>query len=363
MNKQLKILSLTRGSVLANTGTPLRIRNLIYQLSKKENIILYTCSANDTLPFIQKRLEHFKIEKKIVFIELFKLIRLIKKNKIKVVIGHTMTSWFYLAAIKFTTRAKIVLEMHGFIEEEALEYGRIGKIKYYINKHKYQLFYGYCDLITTCSNMATAILKKFNKNVITIFGGVDTNIFYPIHVSRDNHKNKIIIGYAGNPRIWQGIDFLFNAFKQLRENDPIFVLYALLSEKFAIQSIKGVKFFKRVEYEKAPEFLAKCDILVIPRPDTKINRISFPSKLPEYMSMGKAIVASKTSDMHEIITDKYDGLLFEPNNVAEFINCILSLRDSGKRNQLGNNARQTALAKLTWEKQASLFSDCLLRLF
>lgn len=347
--RKIRVLSVFGSSVMTNRGTPIRVRNLLSRLSKDDDFILYTHTADDVVSF---RTNHSRFLGSFLK-DLKYILKLIADKNIDVVVGHTITTYKLLTCVKFFTKAKVVLEMHGFIEEETRKKEALLEIKYNLSKFVFSVFYRMVDLITTCSLSAAEKIKPYNKNTIAIYGGVDTDLFRPI---QNPPHQKMIIGYAGNTRTWQGLDFLIDVFvsKKLALQD--FELKLLLSEPFTLQNgTIGVTQISAVPSEEVPNILAQCDMLVIPREQNEINRLSFPSKLMEYLAMGIPVVASKTSDMHKIITHGTDGLLYEPGDKKALALCFLELRDSTLRTKLGANARSLVENQYTWDKQAAVF--------
>jgi glycosyltransferase involved in cell wall biosynthesis len=294
-----------------------------------------------------------------------KIYGFVKENAIDVVIGHTMATYYYLWPLKYLTKAKIVLEMQGYIEEEAKSYGDIHPVAYWASKIVYGLFYRTCDLITTSSQTSADIISKYNKNTVAIWGGVDTSIFNP-SVPPGNFIQKkpgdIIIGYTGNARVWQGLPFLLVGFAKLHGKYPEFKLVLLCSEKKKVIA-PDVTYIEEIAHEKVASFSTDCDILVIPRIHDEVNRISFPSKIIEYMAVGKAVVVSATSDAHLVITNGKDGLVFEPGDTEGFIRALVSLRDPALRARLGREAWKTVQNGYTWGIQADIFIRNIKKLF
>lgn len=254
------------------------------------------------------------------------------------------------------------MEMHGFIEDEAREYGDISPVYFWSLKLFFASVYYMCDLLTTCSISVTNILLKWNKNVITMCGGVDLKYFNPNAISggyiKKDEKN-IVLGYAGNARRWQGVEFLVDTYKKLKDIDSNFRLCMLMSEQW--NSEKSVEIVEKLPYEKSPEFLIDCDILIIPRPLNPVTKVSFPSKLSEYLAMGKPIIASNTGDCDSLITHGENGLLYSPGNMNQLIEHILDLKNKEKRLRLGQEAFLTA-QELSWAKMNKIFVDSLLKL-
>lgn len=104
---------------------------------------------------------------------------------------------------------------------------------------------------------------------------------------------------------------------------------------------------------KGPSFLAACDILVnptIPNPDGT-PFFGSPTKLFEYMAMGKAIIASDMDQMSEVLEDKEDALLVIPGSVESLLQAIEKLVNcKDLRDRLGKNARKKVCERYTWDK-------------
>lgn len=353
-SKKIKVLSVTYGFIDVNRGTPIRIRNLIQGLSAYPDCEVHVATLDDSLPITS--VSHIKLPR-----NKFKAIKLLSsyvfKNNIDVLVGHTLLCYSLILAVKVITRKKVILEMHGFIEDEDLLAKKISNYKYRLLKFKHNRIYKFFDLITTCSDTATDILRRHNSNVVTIFGGCDVKLFNPEAKREFNFKtneNELVIGYAGNTRIWQGLDFLLEVFSEIHTKDQTFKLALLLSEPTQLKELPGVSIISSLEHHRVPNFLNSCDVLIIPRLKNRVNDISFPSKLPEYLAMGKPVVASYTSDTFKIIDDGESGVLFEPGNKQELIDKLIILKDKNFRDKLSKNARYLSESKLNWTVQVAI---------
>jgi glycosyltransferase involved in cell wall biosynthesis len=108
-----------------------------------------------------------------------------------------------------------------------------------------------------------------------------------------------------------------------------------------------------VEHHRVPEMLAIADVAVAPNILFFRGHGGSPLKLYEYMAAGKAVVATRTGQVAEVIRDGHTGLLVEPGDVKGFANTIGALlADPGKRQRLGQSARQQAIARHSWEHYA-----------
>ena len=115
-----------------------------------------------------------------------------------------------------------------------------------------------------------------------------------------------------------------------------------------------------VGHTEVPALLDACDILVSPHVPLADGSEFFgsPTKLFEYMAMGKGIVASRLGQIADVLEDAKTALLVEPGDSAELALAIRQLAESGElRRRLGTNARETAVQKHTWKHNAKRVLD------
>jgi glycosyltransferase involved in cell wall biosynthesis len=110
-----------------------------------------------------------------------------------------------------------------------------------------------------------------------------------------------------------------------------------------------------VLHERVPALLDACDVLVSPHVPLAEGADFFgsPTKLFEYMAMGKGIVASRLGQIGEVLTHEVTALLVEPGNAQELSLAIMRLAESrALREALGASARQAAIERHTWTRNA-----------
>jgi glycosyltransferase involved in cell wall biosynthesis len=197
-----------------------------------------------------------------------------------------------------------------------------------------------------------------------MYGGVDS-AFSP-NAQRGGFVNKsdgdVIIGYAGNTRKWQGIDFLSSSFARLHREDSSFKLAILSGETKGLPQGEGVQVVSGIPHNDVPRFLAECDILVIPRLLNRVSRLGAPSKLFEYLAMGKPVVVAALGDMDTIVHDGENGRTFPPGDEGAFIRTLKELKDPAVRALLGQQATNTIREHFDWDKEIAILSEKLTRL-
>lgn len=184
--------------------------------------------------------------------------------------------------------------------------------------------------------------------------------------SRYNLENKRVIGFIGTFGLWHGAEVLVEAFGQLLANHParredtrllligdgarMPQVRRLLAERGILREsvLTGM-----VPQAEGPEHLAACDILVaphVPNPDGS-PFFGSPTKLFEYMAMGKGIVASALGQMQEILEHDRTAWLVPPGDVSALSKGLYQLlMEPARRQRLGFHARQCVETRYTWRQ-------------
>ncbi len=103
-------------------------------------------------------------------------------------------------------------------------------------------------------------------------------------------------------------------------------------------------------YREIPAVLAAADVLVVPRPESRSGRFGFPSKLPEYLALGRAVVASDVGDQARVVRHRENGLVVTPGSAAALVEALRSLADPDLRRRLGEAGRRSAVEELCWDR-------------
>jgi glycosyltransferase involved in cell wall biosynthesis len=111
-----------------------------------------------------------------------------------------------------------------------------------------------------------------------------------------------------------------------------------------------------------PAYLAACDILVSPHGRQADGGEFFgsPTKLYEYMAMGRPIVASAVGQIAEVLEDGRSALLVPPDDPDALccaINRLIDCPDLRKR--LADEVRLDAEQRHTWLQNARRVLACL----
>lgn len=226
------------------------------------------------------------------------------------------------------------------------------------------------DIVSVISKGVIEQLKEQGLSPHTVVmnpNGVDPDEFYPAIDGRTVRKQygfsakHVVVGFIGTFAKWHGVETLIEAaIRSVRKRPSIrFLLIgdgglrSKLEQKVSELGLeKSIAFTGLIPHSAAPRHLAACDILVSPHLgfDDKTKFFGSPTKLFEYLSMGKPVIASRLEQIGEIMVHKKNGLLVSPGDVDELTSLILLLSQRGDlRSRLGKAARKQVVEHYTWE--------------
>ncbi len=204
--------------------------------------------------------------------------------------------------------------------------------------------------------------------------GVDTEKFRPCVGGEAERRrlgiadDEILVGFVSTFGPWHGVTTLAEAIAMMPSDARLrFLLVGegklreqverILRDAGALQR---VIFTGQVAHERVPSLLDACDQLVAPHVPLADGSPFFgsPTKLFEYMAVGKAIVASRLGQIAEVLTHEKNALLVEPSDARQLSEAIMRLaQDRNLRERLGDAARRAAIESHTWEYNAARVLD------
>jgi glycosyltransferase involved in cell wall biosynthesis len=176
---------------------------------------------------------------------------------------------------------------------------------------------------------------------------------------RHGLDGRTVIGFVGTFGIWHGAPVLARAARRVLAQRPgaRFLFVGDGRDRAECEAIlagerERAVFTGLVPQENGPSHLAAMDILAAPHVDNPDGTRFFgsPTKLFEYMAMGRAIVASRLEQIGQVLEDDATALLVPPGDEASLAAALVRLvDDEALRARLGAAARARALERHTWE--------------
>ena len=221
------------------------------------------------------------------------------------------------------------------------------------------------DAILTSSRQATDLLRESfaipaaRLHALPDCADIDhfdpdkypTPAAHPLRRQLSMPASVTLVGYLGLLTDYQGIPHLIDAAARLKARGA--AVHFLVMGFPNVDMYKGqagragvgdmMTFTGRIPFEKAPYYLAACDLAVAP----KISTSEGSGKLLNYMAMGLPTVAYETAVNAEYLGDL--GIYVPLGDVAAFAAAIQSLAgDPVRRAELGTALRWRAASHFSW---------------
>jgi glycosyltransferase involved in cell wall biosynthesis len=168
-----------------------------------------------------------------------------------------------------------------------------------------------------------------------------------------------MVMFVGNFYHWHDVAALLRAFARALKTCPQARLVLVGDGERKAEMMQAatklgldhaVKFTGIVPHSDVPRYIAAADIAVVPYPPMQQEMWLSPLKLFEYMSGGKAVVASAVGQIVDVLSDGRNGLLVPPGDAEIMSEALIKLiHDSTLRESLGRQAREDAVQKYSWK--------------
>ena len=196
---------------------------------------------------------------------------------------------------------------------------------------------------------------------------------YKTHRRRDENKTKMLL-YVGTLLRVRRLDFLVRVLSEVQREFPECILcfvgkgempedMELLNNEIDRLALKNnVVFTGYLPQEDVWNYIENADICLSPYFPTPILQSTSPTKLVEYMAMGRPIIANHHPEQDEVIRESGCGITvdWEESNVAEAIVRLLSNSESSE--EMGRKGREYVERWRSSEVMAQLVEDTYFRI-
>jgi len=290
------------------------------------------------------------------FLWLIKILSLNKNKSIKLI--HAQDTGYSGLAAVFAGKIlgiPVVISSHG-IRHKTLEKKYTGKLSKILLKFEHNL-----DIFTIkkCTSLIAInpIIKKYYEKIVSkkieiIPIPINSQNFVFSDTNREKIRKElgvdqraIVIGYVGRFVPDKNILALLHAFARAEKTNSLLKLVLVgsgiqeskLKEEVSNKGIQDRVIFCGVRNDVG-QILSCFDIFVLP---SYVEGLS--TALLEAMTAGRAIICSNIPANLELVKDKHEGLLVNPNNPEELKEAIQLLSNNESlRIKLGNNAKKRA---------------------
>lgn len=204
------------------------------------------------------------------------------------------------------------------------------------------------------------------EHVTVIPNGVDTRRFQAKSGKEPaclvlGLSNRPVIGFIGSLKPWHGLDFLLDAFQQIRAARPDAALMIVgdgpgmagLQQRVAAQNLEqDVILVGHVPHADIPVYLAAMDMTVAPY-DAQEHFYFSPLKVVESLAAGRPVVAPEIGQLPDLIQNGVTGLLYPPGDAEIFAAQVIELLNHPQRRiDMGCKAASFAMEECSWNRIA-----------
>ncbi|MGD2094610.1 MAG: glycosyltransferase family 4 protein [Phycisphaerales bacterium] len=276
--------------------------------------------------------------------------------------------------IKWFKRVPFVFEVRDQWPEIPIELGILtNRLLIRILLWLEKTIYSNCSSIVALSPGQAEGIKKVlseEKPIEAIPNSCDTDIFRPdIDGStvrqRKGWKDKFVLLHAGAMGKVNGLDFIIDAAKMLKDNDDIiFVLIGDGNQRSSIESrakelgLTNVEILSSVPRRELPELYAAADAGLVIIGNYPIIEHNSANKLFDSLSAGKAVLLNYSGWQRKILEENQAGFGCNLCNLEEFVEKIQYLNSHRQEvKQMGQNARRLSIEKFSRDNLAKQALD------
>jgi glycosyltransferase involved in cell wall biosynthesis len=245
-----------------------------------------------------------------------------------------------------------------------------------------ELNFAAADLIVVVSDPIREELRARGVDVRKVLvnpNGVDPDRYSPAIGGeairrRFGFEAHLVFGFIGTFGAWHGAEVLAAAYVRLLERRPDMRATTRLlfigdgPQMAKTRQIAGTSgaaavntvFAGLVPQADGPQYLAACDVLVsphVPNPDGT-PFFGSPTKLFEYMAMGRPIIASNLDQIGDMLRHGLSAWLVPPAEAGALADAMALIADDEVlRRKLGAEARRDAVARHSWREHTRRILD------
>lgn len=213
----------------------------------------------------------------------------------------------------------------------------------------------YCREFVLLNQKVESMLPE-NSRCTIVEGGIDPKEYCHPRVTCVDEMGRKIIMYAGALTEYSGVMQLIQAVCSLKNDDLVLHIYGNGDCRDYVEQAANdnqcVVYKGTVSVDKIRNLQANAWLLVNPRPvDSQISKVTFPSKILEYMASGTPVLSTKINALTKPYLEKmFVSETSEPKDLADQIQQAYDT-DSTEYERMGQQARDFVIREKSWEIQ------------
>ncbi len=221
------------------------------------------------------------------------------------------------------------------------------------------------DLVFVTAKNLYDFCARYNRNVHIFPFGVDMDVYEkarsgdirpPEDIASIRHP---IVGYIGGIHKW--IDVELEKFLAQSHPDKSFVFVGPLQiDVEALKALSNVHFLGQKRYEDLPRYVSQFDVCTIPYLITEYTKNVYPTKLNEYLTLGKPVVSTAIPEV-EAFNERNENVVRIGRSKEEFSSLIDAAVSRKTSAQEYEKRAHVALKESSWsvkiEKMCALLEE------
>lgn len=210
-----------------------------------------------------------------------------------------------------------------------------------------------------------------HDKLLTAHDGVDLKLFGKVMDKNESRKqlgitnDKRVIVYTGTLKSDRGIELILESARRIPDAE-FYIVGGSQTEidfwksEIARNNLHNAHLTGRIPHQEVPRWLAAADVLLMMwtwRVPT--IRVCSPMKLFEYMAAQRLIVGPAFPTVLEVLEDRKDAILFEPDNPDEMEKALREGLSRSHETELPAHAYNKVSRDYTWEARCRHILDSL----
>jgi len=293
---------------------------------------------------------------------MFDLFEVLKQYQLDVVQAEQDNAALLLLPLRDKLDIPMVLDLHGIWPEELVAAGTISE-----GSREYATLQNIMQHVVANVDLVIALGEEMKRYLVSNYDSVSSKtVVAPPggrprigEIQERSLPPKII--YAGTVTYRKHVDLFVESMPFIRnsqEKTTFFITrkgdLLLQIQKLAQQLQVSPEYFWFSNVDEMFEFMAQCHVGVLPTTNDTSSRISMPSKLFDYFSVGLPVVVNEVGGWTEIIRENKAGVL-TANDPKDFARGVLRLLDDpGMMAECGKRGLDLLRRKYLWDNSAKI---------
>lgn len=307
-----------------------------------------------------------------------RILQLIDSQSVSIIYAHS-PALCGLAGLQAARKRNLpfVYEVRAFWEDAAVDQNRTStwSPRYRLTRGLESYVAKHADAVAAISQHLLEDLQQRGVSSEKLFhvpNGVDADRFVPLAFDQQLAKElgldgRPVFGFFGSLYRYEGVAWLIGAAAELYSRGNRFHLLIIGSgeqETVIRNAIRErgateyVRIIDRVPHDEIRRYYSVVDVMVFPRLSVRLTELVTPLKPLEAMSLKKAVLASNVGGHRELVEHDDTGLLYQPEDLADF--CFQAERliaDPHLRQRLGERGREMVLRDKDWKVLARRYQE------